>query len=358
MERIADIGDIVGHYEVLQYSGARYICKCLYCDDISIKTEQDLRRAIKHVDTGRCRHKCAMCDNKRIERILNGMIYRCYDKTCKHYKFYGEKGIQVCEAWRHNHRKFEEWALENGYADNLTIDRIDPDKDYCPENCRWITCEENARWKSTTRAITVDEITMTGRQWADYLGIGTNRINVIIREQGIEEAISFISKVRNGELVPDRHKPDTVQYNGETVRVVDLARDSGVSSSSLRDRLSSGQEVEDAILSIKRTQEKRFEGQIEYNGEKHKLSEWAAIYGIAYNVVTQRVHNGWDRIAAFTTPARSRNSEKITVDGISKTGKEWARYMGLNDKTINDYRRKHGIEATALRIHKYMVEKE
>ena len=77
-------------------------------------------------------------------------------------------------------------CLANGYQENLTIDRIDSNKNYCPENCRWITREQNSKWKSTTSKITVNGITDSGRGWARRLHIGVNRINVWKRDKGLE----------------------------------------------------------------------------------------------------------------------------------------------------------------------------
>ena len=88
---------------------------------------------------------------------------------------------------------FEIWALNNGYNDSLTVDRIDSDKDYCPENCQWITMEENSRKAGNVNWITVGEYTLTGRQWADKFGLGKNRINTLIREFGIEKTKELIA---------------------------------------------------------------------------------------------------------------------------------------------------------------------
>lgn len=84
--------------------------------------------------------------NTRIYRILVGMRTRCSNPTDQHYKNYGGKGVKVCEQWmgKAGARAFYDWAMENGYEDHLSIDRIDPNGDYCPENCRWITQSENA----------------------------------------------------------------------------------------------------------------------------------------------------------------------------------------------------------------------
>jgi len=79
------------------------------------------------------RHKWA---NERLHRIFTHMKQRCYQKDDKSYHQYGAKGIHICEEWLLDPSQFEEWSLKNGYAYNLTIDRIDSSKSYCPENCR------------------------------------------------------------------------------------------------------------------------------------------------------------------------------------------------------------------------------
>lgn len=82
----------------------------------------------------------------RIYTVWKGMRRRCKNPSCCGYKWYGGKGIKVCDEWDKPYGGFEnfyKWAIENGYSDDLTIDRIDSDKDYCPENCRWITAHEN-----------------------------------------------------------------------------------------------------------------------------------------------------------------------------------------------------------------------
>lgn len=95
-------------------------------------------------------------DNRtRLYTIWVGMRARCNRPTHHAYNLYGGKGVKVCEEWS-DYLAFKEWALANGYADNLSIDRIDPSKDYCPENCRWLTPSENtarANKNHTTRKV-------------------------------------------------------------------------------------------------------------------------------------------------------------------------------------------------------------
>ena len=122
------------------------------------------------------------------------MKKRCYKPNDKSYRWYGAKGIKICDEWLNNPKTVEDWALLNGYHDDLTIDRINEDLNYCPENCRWISNNMNSKYKSTTQTITVGDISKTGREWADSLGLGTNTINNYVSQYGLDNTISFIEK--------------------------------------------------------------------------------------------------------------------------------------------------------------------
>ena len=77
----------------------------------------------------------------RLHVIWSHMKSRCYSPSCKEYKWYGARGIKMCEEWSHEDgmANFAEWAMSSGYSDSLSLDRIDVDGDYEPSNCRWIT---------------------------------------------------------------------------------------------------------------------------------------------------------------------------------------------------------------------------
>lgn len=88
--------------------------------------------------------------NKEMNRIINilrGMRQRCYNPKDAHYRWYGARGITICDEWmdgKAGEEAFVEWAIQNGYLPTLTIDRIDPDGNYEPGNCRWATPSENS----------------------------------------------------------------------------------------------------------------------------------------------------------------------------------------------------------------------
>lgn len=87
--------------------------------------------------------------NTNLYKTFTNMKQRCYNPRDPKYAFYGEKGISICGEWLDNFKVFYDWAMSNGYQDGLTIDRIDSNENYSPDNCRWIPMHENVmrRWR-------------------------------------------------------------------------------------------------------------------------------------------------------------------------------------------------------------------
>ncbi len=115
--------------------------------------------------------------HKRLHNTWLGMKARCFNKNEPRYKWYGERGIIVCDEWKHDYLAFKEWALNNGYSEELTIDRIDNNKGYSPDNCRWVDVKTQQNNRRSNRFITAFNETHTLMQWSEITGINSNAIS-------------------------------------------------------------------------------------------------------------------------------------------------------------------------------------
>ena len=104
------------------------------------------------------------------------MKARCYKEHTHGYKNYGGRGIKVCDEWLHNFKNFYDWAINNGYSDDLTIERIDTNGDYEPSNCKWITNLEQQNNKRNNRFIEYKGEKHTIAEWSRITGINKNII--------------------------------------------------------------------------------------------------------------------------------------------------------------------------------------
>lgn len=114
--------------------------------------------------------------NTRLYNIWTHMKARCYNKNDQHYENYGSRGIVVCDEWKHNFMNFYNWAMNNGYRENLSIDRIDVDGNYEPDNCRWVDVKIQNCNKRTSIYLTYDGKTQTIGTWANELNINKTTI--------------------------------------------------------------------------------------------------------------------------------------------------------------------------------------
>lgn len=155
-------------------SGHTTSCGC-YRYEMSIKAN------IVHNGTG-TRLYNIWCDIKK----------RCNNSRSRYYKHYGGRGIKVCEEWKHDFQTFYDWAMTNGYKDDLTIDRQNVDGDYEPSNCRWVNREEQQNNKRNNHVIAIDGLSMNIAQWARYLKIPRSRIDSAYkRKRNLEEYIKM-----------------------------------------------------------------------------------------------------------------------------------------------------------------------
>lgn len=196
----------------------------------------------------------------RLHIIYTNMKSRCYNPNNKNYSVYGGRGITVCKEWINKKRvgqgslgwyAFKEWALSNGYSDELTIDRIDVNKGYSPNNCRWVSMKVQLNNMSSNIYIIYNGRKQTLSQWCNELGLNYDATYKRIHRNHwpIEKAFSTKLNYRFKEIL--------------------------------------------------------------YNGKKQCLSYWCKELNLNYHTVTDRLKHGWSIEKAFenTTPSQLDNTQ-------------------------------------------------
>ncbi len=161
--------EVFGQWTVLQVASRsksgdiRWLCECS-CGNRSIVTSYKLR-ASRSTKCVYCAGMGHLHDNRhthgerrprnRLYRIWCGINGRCTTPSATGYKYYGGKGVSVCVEWAEAYKDFKAWALSNGYREDLTIDRINPDGNYEPNNCQWLTRSENTKKMHRQRDLAV-----------------------------------------------------------------------------------------------------------------------------------------------------------------------------------------------------------
>lgn len=118
---------------------------------------------------------------KKLYDIWHGMCRRCHDPRRKDYYKYGARGIRVCEEWRgtkindawehEGYLSFQKWALDHGYHDGMTLDRVSNHRGYSPNNCRWVSRKAQAYNRKTNTYITANGVTKTLTWWSKEMDL-------------------------------------------------------------------------------------------------------------------------------------------------------------------------------------------
>lgn len=148
------VGDKFGRLTVISRTSnignyRAWFCRC-ECGTIKAVRGTDLNRhAVKSCGCLRHEHrkpkKNIFPSTHPLYRAWQNMKTRCYNRNCQDYENYGGRGIYICSMWLHDFNAFATWATENGWGYGLQIDRIDNDREYSPDNCRWVTQLTNMR---------------------------------------------------------------------------------------------------------------------------------------------------------------------------------------------------------------------
>lgn len=184
-------------------------------------------------------HKKHGMRQSRLYRTWSHMKERCQNKNCKSYKNYGGRGISICDEWKNDFINFYNWAMANGYQDDLTIDRIDVNGNYEPDNCRWITMEEQAK-----------------------------------------------------------NKRNKILYNGYNME--NLQNITGLKYGTLYRRIKTGRNY---VINNEKFQTKHYKEKLySFNGKNKTLTEWSKILNIKRDTLYQRIEKrGWSIERAFTS---------------------------------------------------------
>lgn len=192
-----------------------WVCKC-DCGKVFNLTSSRI------LDSGRISCGCAERENHssfgernkthdgsytRLYKTWRSMIDRCYNPNIKSYENYGARGIKICDEWRHDFQEFRKWAISAGYVEGKgrtlqSIDRIDVNGDYCPENCRWATARTQQKNKRNTTLYSYNGETITISEFADKYGISDKSFVYRKAEKGMS-LDDILNEWRLKNNVPD-----------------------------------------------------------------------------------------------------------------------------------------------------------
>ena len=192
-----------GYLTVISYEHGKFSCRCACGRIVKVNPWLIVNHKKKSCSSRECAffHKCSSeastthgLTGDRLYTIWNNMVARCHHPQNTNYKNYGARGISVCEEWRTDVHKFIDWARNNGYSENLTIDRIDNNGDYTPSNCRWVGYEvqitnrreyEPKARKATKHIWTINGETKSGVEWCKFYGISFPTVLYRIQKLGL-----------------------------------------------------------------------------------------------------------------------------------------------------------------------------
>lgn len=316
MARLNLVGQRFGRLLVLEFShidrngGSTWLCKCA-CGKSKVVSAANLRSG--YTQSCGCsrknQHEIHSESRTRLYGIWIAMKSRCNNPKNNRYHIYGARGIKVCTEWERDYSAFRGWAVSNGYRDDLTIDRIDNDKGYCPENCRWATPKEQGNNKTTNLVITYMGETHTLSEWAEKLGIDYHTL--------LRRYHSLKWSIKDTLTTPVKDSERLLELNSQVYNMADWGRITGFGKEVIRSRLRSGWSVKDALtkpvnanISAAHSSKRSYT----YKGFTGTLKEISQHVGMTYTSLLSRMHRGWSLEDAIETPisdghhARKKNS--------------------------------------------------
>ena len=211
-------GDCVnGAILVERVNGRLWKMKCS-CGELFVAQPSDSKGvcrkcAMKKLSAERTKHGEAPKQGKqnasKLYSVWVNMRNRCFNPDNKSFVYYGGRGIFVCDEWN-EFLNFEKWAIQNGFKENLTLDRIDVNGNYEPENCRWISQKEQMRNTRSNHLLTYNGCTKTMTEWAEITGIPYSTLKHRINKYNysVEKALTKPAKSTKPKDIPARMESD------------------------------------------------------------------------------------------------------------------------------------------------------
>ena len=304
MSNIVNIlGKRFGRLEVIEEVGrdnfrhVMWLCKCDCGNEVKVRGK-DLRSG-KQIS-------CGCYKRENISNITHGMSYtrvfriwadiqqRCDNSNNKAYKYYGARGIVVCDEWK-TFEGFWKWAQLSGYADDLTIERIDVNGNYEPSNCKWIPFSKQARNTRRNRMITYNGENLPMVEWGERLGMGGSAIKSRIDRGYTEEEAVSIPQMKPQAL---RY----IEYKGKNQTVAKWSKELNISSATIRRRIDVWGWSEEKALSTPTGSDRERSNYITFNSKTMNYAEWGREIGMSANSIRERLEKGWTIEEALTTP--------------------------------------------------------
>lgn len=246
-----------------------------------------------------------------------GAKARCRNPNNRDYKNYGARGVTFWDGWN-RFEDFAIWAIANGYKEGLTLERIDVNGNYCPENCRWIPLSEQALNRRNSKFIEVNGKEMLQEQWSRETGIPTSTIAYWLKKHGEEETARRLSLSLSNDLVyqpfPRKKEIFCIETQSIYSSMREACKDLGIERKTASKYLDTGE---------------KYKGYTLYSYDSECSSTETRIV------------------------PRNKNKERmryLTVNGICKLEKEWNDIIHAPSRTVARWRRNHGEEYASYRI--------
>ena len=309
-------GMVFGYLTALERCGSNkygkglYKCRCrcgkvLIVDSQSLKTGNTRSCGCLHNELLSERMTTHGMSKTRLYRVWKNIVKRCKNPNSKNYKDYGGRGITVCDRWLKFESFYDDMGV--GYREDLEIDRIDNDKGYYPDNCRWVTHSDNQRNKRTNHRVTTSAGNLTVAGLAEKANVDYGTM------------ISRIKRGREGDelLLPTRDRRIVLDREDAITTVTELAEKSGMCEATIRGRIRKGWRDEDLTITPYMTENHL----ISTPYGKMTIPQLSRLTGIPYMTLMRRKNSTWNSADMAKAPQGKKDQYHYFADerlGVSE----------------------------------------